>query len=78
MIRIIFGFFLFFIVFTFLIWLSIAKMQESYIKNLITDSLEENYKIIYSLNTTGYPNRLDTSVNNIKFMSILNHNVLKS
>ena len=76
MIRIIFGFFLFFIVFTFLTWLSIAKMQESYIKNLITDSLEENYKIIYSLNTTGYPNRLDTSVNNIKLMSKDNFELL--
>ena len=69
MIRIIFGFFGFFIVITFVIWLSMAKIQENYIKNLITNNLDEKYKIIYTLNTTGYPNRLDTSVNNIKLIS---------
>ena len=69
MIRIIFGLFLFFIVLTFVIWLSMAKIQENYIKELITNNLEEKYKIIYTINTTGYPNRLDTSVNNIEFIS---------
>ena len=69
MIKIIFGFFLFFIVLTFVIWLSMAKIQENYLKDLITNNLEEKYKIIYTLNTTGYPNRLDTSVNNIKLIS---------
>ena len=69
MIRIIFGFFLFFIVLTFVIWLSMAKIQENYIKDLITNNLEEKYKIIYTLNTTRYPNRLDTSVNNLKLIS---------
>ena len=69
MIRIIFGIFLFFIIFTFLIWLSMAKFQENYIKDLITNNLEEKYKIIYTLNTTGYPNRLDTSVNNVELIS---------
>ena len=69
MIRIIFGFFLFFIVLTFVIWLSMAKIQENYIKDLITNNLEEKYKIIYTINTTGYPNRLDTSVNNIELIS---------
>ena len=69
MIRIIFGIFLFFIIFTFVIWLSMAKFQENYIKDLITNNLEEKYKITYTINTTGYPNRLDTSVNNIKLIS---------
>ena len=69
MIRIIFGFFLFFIVLTFVFWLSMAKIQENYIKDLITNYLEEKYKIIYTINTTGYPNRLDTSVNNIELIS---------
>ena len=69
MIRIIIGFFLFFIVLTFAIWLSVAKIQENYIKDLISDNLEEKYKIIYTLSTTGYPNRLDTSVNNLKLIS---------
>ena len=46
MIRIIFGIFLFFIIFTFVIWLSMAKFQENYIKDLITNNLEEKYKII--------------------------------
>ena len=69
MIKIIFGFFLFFIVLTFVIWLSMAKIQENYIKDLITNNLEEKYKITYTLNTTGYPNRLDTSVKNIKLIS---------
>ena len=69
MIRIIFGFFLIFIVLSFVIWLSMAKIQENYIKDLITDNLEEKYKIIYNLNTSGYPNRLDTSVSNIKLIS---------
>ena len=45
-----------------------AKIQENYIKDL-TNNLEEKYKITYTLNTTGYPNRLDTSVNNIKLIS---------
>ena len=70
MIRIIFWIFLFFIKKTFVIWLSMAKIQENYIKDLITNNLEEKYKIIYTINTTGYPNRLDTSVNNIKLISI--------
>ena len=69
MTRIIFGIFLFFIILTFVIWLSMAKIQENYIKDLITNNLEEKYRIIYTLNTTGYPNRLDTSVNNIKLIS---------
>ena len=69
MIRIIFVFFLFFIVLTFVIWLSMAKIQEKYIRGLVTDNLEEKYKITYTLNTTGYPNRLDTSVKNIKLIS---------
>tara|TARA_B100001057_G_scaffold196560_1_gene197348 strand:- start:1348 stop:2139 length:792 start_codon:yes stop_codon:yes gene_type:complete len=69
MIRIIIGFFLFFIVLTFAIWLSVAKIQENYIKDLISNNLEEKYKIIYTLSTTGYPNRLDTSVNNLKLIS---------
>ena len=69
MIRVIFGFFLFFIVFTLLIWISIAEMQENYIEDLITDNLNEKYQIIYTLNTTGYPNRLDTSIKNIKLIS---------
>ena len=69
MTKIIFGFFLFFIILTFVIWLSMAKFQENYIKDLITNNLEEKYKITYSINTTGYPNRLDTSVNNIELIS---------
>ena len=69
MIKIIFGLFLFFIFVTLVIWLSMAKIQESYIKDLITDNIEKKYKIVYTLNTTGYPNRLDTSVNNIKLIS---------
>ena len=69
MIRIIFAIFLFFIIFTFVIWLSMAKFQENYIKDLITNNLEEKYKITYTINTTGYPNRLDTSVNNIELIS---------
>ena len=69
MIRIILGIFLFFIVLTLVIWLSMAKIQENYIKDLITNNLEEKYKIIYNINTTGYPNRLDTSVNNIELIS---------
>ena len=69
MTKIIFGFFLFFIILTFVIWLSMAKIQENYIKDLITNNLEEKYRIIYTLNTTGYPNRLDTSVNNIELIS---------
>ena len=68
MIRIIFAIFLFFIIFTFVIWLSMAKFQENYIKDLITNNLEKKYNIIYTINTTGYPNRLDTSVNNIELI----------
>ncbi|MEE2622334.1 MAG: hypothetical protein VYA93_06200, partial [Pseudomonadota bacterium] len=46
-----------------------TKIQENYIKDVITNNLEEKYKIIYTINTTGYPNRLDTSINNIELIS---------
>ena len=46
-----------------------AKIQENYIKDFITHNLEEKYNVSYSLNTTGYPNRLDTSIKNITLLS---------
>ena len=69
MTKIILGLFLFFIFITFMIWLSMAKIQENYIKDFITHNLEEKYNVSYSLNTTGYPNRLDTSIKNITLLS---------
>ena len=39
------------------------------LESMSSNNIEEKYKIVYTLNTTGYPNRLDTSVNNIKLIS---------
>ena len=65
MIRIIITFFFFLMISTFLFWLHVAKQQEAYIKNLISENLKNKFNATYSLKTTGYPNRVDTTVSDI-------------
>ena len=61
---------------TFLFWLHVAKQQEAYIKNLISENLKNKFKITYSLKTTGYPNRVDTTVSDIKIKSKTNKDLM--
>ena len=76
MIRIIITFFFFLMISTFLFWLHVAKQQEAYIKNLISENLKNKFKITYSLKTTGYPNRVDTTVSDIKIKSKTNKDLI--
>ena len=76
MIKIIIAFFFLIMVATFVTWLSLAKIQENYIKDLISDNLEKKYKLTYSLKTIGFPNRLDTKVKNIKLTSKTNSELI--
>ncbi|MFL2801866.1 MAG: hypothetical protein ACJ0DD_03790 [Paracoccaceae bacterium] len=76
MIRIIIAFFFIILVVTFTIWLSFAKIQENYIKDLISNNLEKKYKVTYSLKTTGFPNRLDTTLKDIKLISKTNSELI--
>jgi len=61
---------------TFLFWFHVAKQQEAYIKNLISENLKNKFKITYSLKTTGYPNRVDTTVSDIKIKSKTNKDLI--
>ena len=76
MIRIIITFFFFLIISTFLFWLHVAKQQEAYIKNLISENLKNKFNATYSLKTTGYPNRVDTTVSDIKIKSKTNKDLM--
>lgn len=76
MIRIIFVLFFLLIISTFLIWLSIARDQENNIKNFISKNLEEEYDLIYTLETTGFPNRVDTKIRDIKLISKTNYELI--
>ena len=76
MIRIIITFFFFLIISTFIFWLYIAKQQEAFINNLISENLKNKFKITYSLKTTGYPNRVDTTVSDIKIKSKTNKDLI--
>jgi len=61
---------------TFLFWLHVAKQQEAYIKNLISENLKNKFNATYSLKTTGYPNRIDTTVSDIKIKSKTNKDLM--
>ena len=61
---------------TFLFWLHVAKQQEAYIKNLISENLKNKFNATYSLKTTGYPNRVDTTVSDIKIKSKTNKDLM--
>ena len=61
---------------TFLFWLYVAKQQETLIKNLIGENLKNKFKVTYSLKTKGYPNRVDTTVSDIKLKSKTNKDFL--
>ena len=61
---------------TFLFWLHVAKQQEAYIKNLISENLKNKFNATYSLKTTGYPNRVDTTVSDIKIKSKTNKDLI--
>ena len=76
MIRIIITFFFFLMISTFLFWLHVAKQQEAYIKNLISENLKNKLNATYSLKTTGYPNRVDTTVSDIKIKSKTNKDLM--
>ena len=76
MIRIIITFFFFLMISTFLFWLHVAKQQEAYIKNLISENLKNKFNATYSLKTTGYPNRVDTTVSDIKIKSKTNKDLI--
>ena len=76
MIRIIITFFFFLMISTFLFWLHVAKQQEAYIKNLISENLKNKFNATYSLKTTGYPNRVDTTVSDIKIKSKTNKDLM--
>ena len=76
MIRIIITFFFFLIISTFIFWLYVAKQQEAFIKNLISENLKNKFNATYSLKTTGYPNRVDTTVSDIKIKSKTNKDLM--
>lgn len=76
MMRIIITFFFFLMISTFLFWLHVAKQQEAYIKNLISENLKNKFNATYSLKTTGYPNRVDTTVSDIKIKSKTNKDLI--
>lgn len=76
MIRIIITFFFFLMISTFLFWLHVAKQQEAYIKNFISENLKNKFNATYSLKTTGYPNRVDTTVSDIKIKSKTNKDLM--
>lgn len=76
MIRIIITFFFFLMISTFLFWLHVAKQQEAFIKNLISENLKNKFNATYSLKTTGYPNRVDTTVSDIKIKSKTNKDLM--
>ena len=61
---------------TFLFWLHVAKQQEAFIKNFISENLKNKFNATYSLKTTGYPNRVDTSVSDIKIKSKTNKDLM--
>ena len=61
---------------TFLFWLYVAKQQETLIKNLISENLKNKFNATYSLKTTGYPNRVDTTVSDIKIKSKTNKDLI--
>ena len=61
---------------TFLFWLHVAKQQEAFIKNLISENLKNKFNATYSLKTTGYPNRVDTTVSDIKIKSKTNKDLM--
>ena len=61
---------------TFLFWLHVAKQQEAFIKNLISENLKNKFNATYSLKTTGYPNRVDTTVSDIKIKSKNNKDLM--
>ena len=74
--RIIITFFFFLMISTFLFWLHVAKQQEAFIKNLINENLKNKFNATYSLKTTGYPNRVDTKVSDIKIKSKNNKDLM--
>ena len=76
MIRIIITFFFFLMILTFLFWLHVAKQQEAFIKNFISENLKNKFNATYSLKTTGYPNRVDTKVSDIKIKSKNNKDLM--
>ena len=76
MIKIIIAFFFFLILFTFLIWLQMAKFQEKSITKWISENFDEDYNVTYSLNTLGYPNRLDTNIKDMKLISKMSPNFI--
>ena len=76
MIRIIITFFFFLMISTFLFWLHVVKQQEAFIKNLISENLKNKFNATYSLKTTGYPNRVDTTVSDIKIKSKTNKDLM--
>lgn len=61
---------------TFLFWLHVAKQQEAFIKNLINENLKNKFNATYSLKTTGYPNRVDNKVSDIKIKSKNNKDLM--
>lgn len=61
---------------TFLCWLYVAKQQEDLITNLISENLKNKFNATYSLKTTGYPNRVDTIVSDIKLKSKTNKDLM--
>ena len=61
---------------TFLCWLYVAKQQEDLITNLISENLKNKFNATYSLKTTGYPNRVDTIVSDIKLKSKTNKDLI--
>ena len=61
---------------TFLFWLHVAKQQEAFIKNFISENLKNKFNATYSLKTTGYPNRVDTTVSDIKIKSKTNKDLM--
>ncbi len=72
MTRAILFFFIFTLALTFFIWIIFGKYQEYNIRKYISENINPNYDIDYNLRTTGYPNRLDTTIENIQLTSKLN------
>ena len=72
MTRAILLFFIFTLALSFFIWIIFEKYQEYNIRKYISENINPDYNIDYNLRTTGYPNRLDTTVENIKLTSKLN------
>ena len=73
MIRIIFGIFLFFIIFTFVIWLSMAKFQENYIKDLEEHARDTSIEVEFNDSMNGAGDKYFMEVDN-KFFGIKDKN----